>query len=132
MLYSGRGANPLDPRQFNGYATAAGPEPHASSSFNPRFSAFGLTGGAQDGDQAVQGRFGFDFNSTRHPGLYDRGYRGNFGASCWPGKLGAGTGGPRSKTQRISAENAARRSHLPSARRRRKTEPGMLTSSPSA
>jgi hypothetical protein len=35
---SSRGTNPLDPRQFNGYATAAGPEPRASSTFNPRFS----------------------------------------------------------------------------------------------
>ncbi len=38
VTYSGRGTNPLDPRQFNGYATAAGPEPRASSTFNPRFS----------------------------------------------------------------------------------------------
>ena len=42
IIYSSRGTNSLDPRQFNGYSTAAGPEPRSSSTFNPRFSVFGL------------------------------------------------------------------------------------------
>ena len=64
MIYSSRGTNPLDPRQFNGYATAAGPESGSSSSFNPRFSVLGLTGGTSTGDQQVQARIEFDFYST--------------------------------------------------------------------
>ena len=35
-IYSNRNTNPLDPGQFNGYATAAGKSSNASSTLNPR------------------------------------------------------------------------------------------------
>lgn len=62
--YSSRGTNPLDPRQFNGYATAAGPENTSSSTFNPRFSVIGLEAGAQKGDQSLDAKVEVDFYST--------------------------------------------------------------------
>ena len=37
-IYSTRNTNPLDPGQFNGYATAAGKSSNSSSTFNPRAS----------------------------------------------------------------------------------------------
>jgi hypothetical protein len=64
MTYSSRGTNSLDPRQFNGYATAAGSEPRASSTFNPRFSVLGLASHYVEGDQQVDARVEVDFYST--------------------------------------------------------------------
>ncbi len=64
ITYSSRGTNPLDPRQFNGYSTAAGPEPTSSSTFNPRFSVLGLVSNYQRGDQNIEGRVEVDFYST--------------------------------------------------------------------
>lgn len=69
MIYSSRGTNPLDPRQFNGYSTAAGPEKVSSSTFNPRFSVLGLAGEAKKDDQMVQARVEFDFYSTDQANL---------------------------------------------------------------
>ena len=46
-IYSNRNTNPLDPGQFNGYATAAGKSSNASSTLNQLCSASeptGLTG----------------------------------------------------------------------------------------
>ncbi len=64
VTYSSRGTNPLDPRQFNGYSTAAGPEPTSSATFNPRFSVLGLVSNYQRGDQNIEGRVEVDFYST--------------------------------------------------------------------
>ncbi len=69
VTYSGRGTNPLDPRQFNGYATAAGPESRSSSTFNPRFSVLGLVGDLKKGDQSLQMRVEADFYSTDQANL---------------------------------------------------------------
>jgi hypothetical protein len=69
VIYSSRGTNSLDPRQFNGYSTAAGPEERSSSTFNPRFSVFGLQGDATKGDQNVQAKVEFDFYSTDQANL---------------------------------------------------------------
>jgi hypothetical protein len=63
-IYSSRGTNPLDPRQFNGYSTAAGPERTSSATFNPRFSVIGLEAGAHRGDQSLNAKVEFDFYST--------------------------------------------------------------------
>lgn len=41
-IYSSRETNPLDPAQFNGYITAAGPGENDSSSFNSRFLLLGI------------------------------------------------------------------------------------------
>lgn len=64
LTYSSRGTNPLDPRQFNGYATAAGPENTSSATFNPRFSVLGLTGGMTKGPNQVDATVEVDFYST--------------------------------------------------------------------
>src|SRR5579885_782785 len=56
IIGSSRGTNPLDPRQFNGYSTAAGPEPHSSSTFNPRFTVLGLVSTYTQDAQSVQAR----------------------------------------------------------------------------
>jgi len=64
VIYNNRGTNPLDPRQFNGYATAAGPERRSSSTFNPRFSTFGLAADLNKGDQKLHATVEFDFYST--------------------------------------------------------------------
>lgn len=64
VIYSSRGTNPLDPRQFNGYSTAAGPERRASSTFNPRFSVLGLKGNLHDGNRDLDAKVEFDFYST--------------------------------------------------------------------
>ncbi len=69
VTYSDRGTNPLDPRQFNGYATAAGPEPRSSSTFNPRFSILGIVGDLKKGDQNLQVRVETDFYSTDQANL---------------------------------------------------------------
>lgn len=69
LTYNSRGTNPLDPRQFNGYATAAGPEPNSSSTFNPRFSILGITTDLNKGPQDLQGRVEVDFYSTDQANL---------------------------------------------------------------
>jgi hypothetical protein len=69
IIYSSRGTNPLDPRQFNGYSTAAGPEKVSSSTFNPRFSVLGLQGDILRGDQQVQTKVEVDFYSTDQANL---------------------------------------------------------------
>lgn len=63
-IYSSRGTNPLDPRQFNGYSTAAGPENTASSTFNPRFSVIGVEANTHKGNQALDAKVEVDFYST--------------------------------------------------------------------
>lgn len=62
--YSSRGTNPLDPRQFNGYSTAAGPENQSSATFNPRFSVIGIEADSHKGDQTLQAKIETDFYST--------------------------------------------------------------------
>src|SRR5437867_2773185 len=69
IIYSSRGTNPLDPRQFNGYSTAAGPEKTSSSTFNPRFSVLGLQGDIVKGKQQVQTKVEVDFYSTDQANL---------------------------------------------------------------
>lgn len=69
VIYSSRGTNQLDPRQFNGYSTAAGPERGSSSTFNPRFSVFGLDGDLRKNDQRLHATVEFDFYSTDQANL---------------------------------------------------------------
>lgn len=61
VIYSTRNTNPLDPGQFNGYATAAGKSNNASSTFNPRYSVFGLRGERTDGKHSLTGVVEVDF-----------------------------------------------------------------------
>lgn len=61
VIYSSRNTNPLDPGQFNGYATAAGKSSNASSTFNPRYSVFGVRGERSDGKHSVTGVVEIDF-----------------------------------------------------------------------
>ena len=58
-----RNTNPLDPGQFNGYATAAGKSSNASSTFNPRYSVFGLRADRTDGKHTLTGVVEADFYS---------------------------------------------------------------------
>jgi hypothetical protein len=60
-IYSSRNNNPLDPAQFNGYATAAGKNSNASSTLNPRYSVFGLRAERTDGKSNLTGVVEFDF-----------------------------------------------------------------------
>ena len=62
-IYSNRNTNPLDPGQFNGYATAAGKSSNASSTFNPRYSVFGLRADRTDGTHVLTGVVETDFYS---------------------------------------------------------------------
>lgn len=62
-IYSTRNTNPLDPGQFNGYATAAGKGGNASSTLNPRYSVFGLRGDRTDGTHVLSGVVETDFYS---------------------------------------------------------------------
>ncbi|MFO0707816.1 MAG: hypothetical protein U0412_13275 [Nitrospira sp.] len=62
-IYSTRNTNPLDPGQFNGYATAAGKGGNASSTLNPRYSVFGLRGDRTDGTHSLSGVVETDFYS---------------------------------------------------------------------
>lgn len=62
-IYSTRNTNPLDPSQFNGYATAAGKGGNASSTLNPRYSVFGLRGDRTDGTHILSGVVETDFYS---------------------------------------------------------------------
>ncbi len=63
VIYSNRNTNPLDPGQFNGYATAAGKSSNASSTFNPRYSVFGIRGDRTDGTHNLTGVVEADFYS---------------------------------------------------------------------
>jgi len=63
VIYSTRNTNPLDPGQFNGYATAAGKSSNASSTFNPRYSVFGIRGDRTDGTHNLTGVVEADFYS---------------------------------------------------------------------
>jgi hypothetical protein len=62
-IYSTRNTNPLDPGQFNGYATAAGKSDNSSSTFNPRYSVFGLRADRTDGKHVLTGVVEADFYS---------------------------------------------------------------------
>ncbi|MEX5219465.1 MAG: hypothetical protein AB7G68_15830 [Nitrospiraceae bacterium] len=62
-IYSTRNTNPLDPGQFNGYATAAGKSSNSSSTFNPRYSVFGLRADRTDGKHVLTGVVEADFYS---------------------------------------------------------------------
>jgi hypothetical protein len=62
-IYSTRNTNPLDPGQFNGYATAAGKSSNASSTLNPRYSVFGLRADRTDGTHVLTGVVEADFYS---------------------------------------------------------------------
>lgn len=62
-IYSNRNTNPLDPGQFNGYATAAGKSSNASSTLNPRYSVFGLRADRTDGKHVLTGVVEADFYS---------------------------------------------------------------------
>ncbi len=62
-IYSTRNTNPLDPGQFNGYATAAGKSSNASATFNPRYSVFGIRGDRTDGTHVLTGVIETDFYS---------------------------------------------------------------------
>jgi len=60
-IYSSRNTNPLDPSQFNGYATAAGRANNRSSTLNPRYSVFGIRGDRTDGVHSLSGVVEADF-----------------------------------------------------------------------
>lgn len=60
-IYSSRNNNPLDPGQFNGYATAAGKGGNASSTLNPRYSVFGIRADRTDGRHTLTGVVEVDF-----------------------------------------------------------------------
>src|SRR6185312_3047052 len=60
-VYSSRDTNPLDPAQFNGYATAAGKDNHSSSTFNPRFSVLGIRATQNVGDDKLMAKVEGDF-----------------------------------------------------------------------
>lgn len=62
-IYSTRNTNPLDPGQFNGYATAAGKSNNSSSTLNPRYSVFGIRGDRTDGTHVLSGVVESDFYS---------------------------------------------------------------------
>ena len=62
-IYSTRNTNPLDPGQFNGYATAAGKSSNSSSTLNPRYSVFGLRADRTDGKHTLTGVIEADFYS---------------------------------------------------------------------
>ena len=62
-IYSTRNTNPLDPGQFNGYATAAGKSSNTSATFNPRYSVFGVRADRTDGTHVLTGVVETDFYS---------------------------------------------------------------------
>jgi hypothetical protein len=62
-IYSTRNTNPLDPGQFNGYATAAGKSSNSSSTLNPRYSVFGVRADRTDGKHTLTGVVEADFYS---------------------------------------------------------------------
>jgi hypothetical protein len=64
-IYSSRNTNPLDPAQFNGYATAAGKNSNASSTLNPRYSVFGIRADRTDGKHSLVGVVEADFYGAK-------------------------------------------------------------------
>lgn len=60
-IYSNRNTNPLDPAQFNGYATAAGSNSNNTSTLNPRYSVFGIRADRTDGTHTLTGVVEADF-----------------------------------------------------------------------
>ncbi|MDE3241941.1 MAG: hypothetical protein KGO52_04375 [Nitrospirota bacterium] len=60
-IYSSRNNNPLDPGQFNGYATAAGKGNNATATLNPRYSVFGIRADRTDGKHTLTGVVEVDF-----------------------------------------------------------------------
>jgi hypothetical protein len=64
-IYSSRNTNPLDPAQFNGYATAAGKNSNASSTLNPRYSVFGLRADRTDNKHSLTGVVEADFYGAK-------------------------------------------------------------------
>lgn len=62
-IYSTRNTNPLDPGQFNGYATAAGKGGNSSATLNPRYSVFGLRADRTDGTHVLSAVIEADFYS---------------------------------------------------------------------
>jgi hypothetical protein len=60
-IYSSRQTNPLDPGQFNGYATAAGTNNNHSTTLNPRYSVFGIRADRSDGKHTLSGVVEVDF-----------------------------------------------------------------------
>ncbi len=60
-IYSSRNNNPLDPGQFNGYATAAGKGNNATATLNPRYSVFGIRADRTDGKHTLSGVVEVDF-----------------------------------------------------------------------
>jgi hypothetical protein len=60
-IYSNRNTNPLDPGQFNGYATAAGTSANGSTTLNPRYSVFGIRADRTDGKHTLTGVVEIDF-----------------------------------------------------------------------
>ncbi|MDQ6734194.1 MAG: hypothetical protein M3Z35_08795, partial [Nitrospirota bacterium] len=60
-IYSNRMTNPLDPGQFNGYATAAGTPSNSSTTLNPRYSVFGVRAERTDGVHTLTGVVEIDF-----------------------------------------------------------------------
>ncbi|WP_447980403.1 hypothetical protein [Candidatus Nitrospira bockiana] len=64
-IYSNRNTNPLDPAQFNGYATAAGSNNNGTSTLNPRYSVFGIRADRTDGKHSLKGVVEADFYGER-------------------------------------------------------------------
>jgi hypothetical protein len=60
-ITSNRNTNPLDPGNFNGYATAAGSGDKSSSTFNPRWSVLGLKANRSSSDRSLSGVVELDF-----------------------------------------------------------------------
>lgn len=63
-IYSSRQTNPLDPRQFNGYSTAAGSIGNSSATFNPRFTVVGVEATSKGDSHALDAKIETDFYST--------------------------------------------------------------------
>jgi hypothetical protein len=61
LITSNRNTNPLDPGNFNGYATAAGSDKNGSSTFSPRWTVLGLKANRSSGDHNLSGIVELDF-----------------------------------------------------------------------
>ncbi len=68
-IYSSRNTNPLDPAQFNGYLTAAGPGENDSSTFNSRFLLLGVKSEWKCGELSIIAQGEFDFWGSDAVGL---------------------------------------------------------------
>lgn len=68
-IYSSRETNPLDPAQFNGYLTAAGPGENESGSFNSRFLLLGIKSEWEEGGLSLISHGEFDFWGSDKVGL---------------------------------------------------------------